>query len=75
MKKYAQINTLSEIFDLSPDYFKKRMNNDFIEGVHYFIPPTRSRTKRAILWSIEATEKWICGNDIDVELDQLLRRR
>ena len=75
MKKYAQTKNLCEIFDLSVDYFQKRMNNDFIKGIHYFIPPTTSKTKKAVLWDIEALENWLRGNQVDSELENLLGRR
>ncbi len=75
MKKYAQTKNLLEIFDLSVDYFQKRMDNDFIKGVHYFIPPTTSKTKKAVLWDIEALENWLRGNQVDSELENLLGRR
>lgn len=48
MKKYAQIKTLTEMFDLCEDYFKDRMDRKdqevdpikrpFKEGVFFFIP-------------------------------------
>ncbi|MCX6050974.1 MAG: hypothetical protein NTZ60_00485 [Campylobacterales bacterium] len=75
MKKYAQTKNLCEIFDLSVDYFQKRMDNEFINGVHYFIPPTTSKTKKAVLWDIEALENWLRGNQVDSELENLLGRR
>ncbi len=75
MKKYAQTKNLLEIFDLSVDYFQKRMDNDFIKGIHYFIPPTTSKTKKAVLWDIEALENWLRGNQVDSELENLLGRR
>ncbi len=75
MKKYAQTKNLCEIFDLSVDYFQKRMDNDFVKGVHYFIPPTTSKTKKAVLWDIEALENWLRGNQVDSELENLLGRR
>jgi len=73
--KYVQLSRLIQIFDLSTDYFKQRMGKDFIEGVHYVIPPNNSKTKRAILWNIEKVENWICHKEIDDELDELLKRR
>ncbi|MDO8453185.1 MAG: hypothetical protein Q7S59_01285 [Sulfurimonas sp.] len=75
MKKYAQTKNLLDIFDLSVDYFQKRMDNDFIKGIHYFIPPTTSKTKKAVLWDIEALENWLRGNQVDSELENLLGRR
>lgn len=75
MKKYVQTKNLHEIFDLSVDYFQKRMEYDFIKGIHYFIPPTSSKTKKAVLWDIEALENWLKGNQVDSELENLLGRR
>ena len=75
MKKYIQTKNLKDIFDLSPDYFQKRMDSEFINGIHFFIPPTTSKTKRAVLWDIEALENWLKGNQVDTELKNLLGRR
>lgn len=75
MKKYSQTKNLYEIFDLSVDYFQKRMDNEFTKGIHYFIPPTSSKTKKAVLWDIEALENWLRGNQVDSELENLLGRR
>lgn len=75
MKKYVQTKNLCEIFDLSIDYFQKRMNSEFIKGIHYFIPPTDSKTKKAVLWNIEALENWIKCDQIDSDLENLLARR
>lgn len=74
MKKYAQIQTLSEIFDLSIDYFRNRMKTEFQEGVHYFRPPTNSKTKKAVLWDVGEIEKWIRQDYNDSELVSLLER-
>ena len=75
MKKYVQTKNLCEIFDLSVDYFQKRMDKELIKGIHYFIPPTTSKTKKAVLWDIEALENWLRGNQVDAELENLLGRR
>jgi hypothetical protein len=75
VKKYIQTKNLTQIFDLSIDYFQKRMNKDFIKGIHYFIPPNSSKTKKAVLWDIEALENWFRGNELDDELTNLLARR
>lgn len=67
MKRYAQLKTLVDIFDLSEDWFKKRMASEehperpFKEGIFYFVPPTDSRTKKAILWDVEVVEAYIRG--------------
>ena len=86
MKKYAQLENLCEIFDLSRDYFKRRMqcfgdipdpDKPFKEGVHFFKPPSCSKTKKALLWDIEAVDRWIRSGGIaetDTELAELLRR-
>jgi hypothetical protein len=76
MKKYLQSKNLTEVFDLSIDYFESRMEIELFEGVHYFIPPTESKTKKAVLWDIEALDAWIRGeHNPDHELDELLKRR
>ena len=75
MKKYVQTKNLYAIFDLSADYFQKRMNSELIKGIHYFIPPTSSKTKKAVLWDIEALENWIKCEKTDSELNNLLARR
>lgn len=75
MQKYCQTKNLKSIFDLSLDYFTSRMNIDFFEGLHYFIPPTNSKTKKAVLWDINALESWIRGNhNNDKETQELLSR-
>jgi len=74
MPKYVQTKNLSKIFDLSIDFFKRRMFKEFKEGIHFFIPPGSSKTKKAILWDVEAIENWLRGNYIDPELDELLSR-
>lgn len=73
-KKYIQTKNLPTIFDLSVDYFQKRMNTELVQGVHYFIPPSTSKTKKAVLWNIEALENWIKGHSIDNDLNALLER-
>ena len=88
-KKYAQIATLSEYFDLSEDYFKRRMRykhekNDnskpFVEGEFFFVPERTSLTKKAIIWEIAVVEKYLRGEGYeleskdDVEVQKLLRR-
>ena len=75
MKEYIQTKNLNDIFDLSIDYFKIRMNKEFIEGIHYFIPPTTSKTKKAVLWDLQALHDWIRSNNVDSELENLLKRR
>ncbi|WP_304543219.1 hypothetical protein [Sulfurimonas microaerophilic] len=75
MKKYLQTKNLPEIFDLSIDYFQQRMHTEFIKGIHFFIPPTNSKTKKAVLWDIEALENWLKGYEQNDELENLLARR
>lgn len=75
MKKYIQTKNLPNVFDLSTDYFSARMGKEFIQGVHFFIPPNSSKTKKAVLWSIKALEDWLRGNqNPDSELQELLNR-
>jgi hypothetical protein len=67
IKKYAQIKTLVDIFDLSEDWFKNRMATEehpdkpFKKGLFYFIPDSQSATKKAVLWDIEVVEAYIRG--------------
>ena len=68
------------MFDLSTDFFKARKGKEFFEGVHYFIPPTTSKTKKAVLWRIVEIENWLTSNgkaarEIDPEIENLLKRR
>lgn len=63
MQKYIQTHNLPQIFDLSTSFFQKKMGKDFIEGVHYFIPPGSSKTKKAILWDIGQLETWLKGGN------------
>lgn len=51
------------------------MNKEFIKGIHYFIPPTSSKTKKAVLWDFEVLDNWIRANNVDTELENLLERR
>ena len=74
MLTFKQTKNLKEIFDLSDDYFTKRMGKELIEGVHYVIPPSSSRTKKAILWDVNALVNWMKGHQVDSELDELLSR-
>lgn len=74
-KKYIQEKNLPEIFDLSTDFFAQRKKTEFIEGIHFFIPPNSSKTKKAILWDIEALDNWLRGNQIDDEIKSLLDRK
>jgi len=74
MLTFKQTKNLKEIFDLSDDYFTKRMGKELIEGIHYVIPPSPSKTKKAILWDIDALINWMKGNRVDSELDELLSR-
>lgn len=71
---FKQTKNLKEIFDLSDDYFTKRMGKELLEGIHYVIPPSSSKTKKAILWDISALVNWMKGNYIDNELNELLSR-
>lgn len=75
MKKFCQTKNLESIFDLSADYFQKRMKKDFLLGIHYFVPETSSKTKKAVLWDIKAVENWIRGIESDSKLDEFLQRR
>jgi hypothetical protein len=78
MKKYVQQKNLKQVFDLSSDFFTSRLDSEFFLGVHYFIPPNSSRTKKAILWDVEAVDNWIRGHqatDPNDELTSLLNRR
>lgn len=77
MKKYIQHKDLRKIFDISPDYFKARMYKELIEGIHFIIPPTNSRTKKIILWNIEELDKWLRSNKSSNkdEIDALLKRK
>jgi len=74
-KKYIQTKNLPKIFDLSRSFFTDRMGTEFIEGVHYFIPPNSSKTKKAVLWEIEKIENWLRGNQADEEVIKLLNRK
>lgn len=74
MVTFKQTKNLKEIFDLSDEYFTKRMGTEFIQGIHYLIPPSSSRTKKAILWDIDALVNWMKGHQVDSELDELLSR-
>lgn len=78
MKKYVQQHNLPAVFDLSVDFFKDRIGTEFHYGVHCFIPPSSSRTKKAVLWDIQAVDDWIRGHQTaqnNDELNSLLNRR
>ncbi|ATB69062.1 hypothetical protein SJPD1_0950 [Sulfurospirillum diekertiae] len=74
MLTFKQTKNLKEIFDLSDDYFTKRMGKELVEGIHYLVPPSSSKTKKAILWDINALINWMKGHQVDQELDELLSR-
>lgn len=74
MITFKQTKNLKEIFDLSDDYFISRMGKELIQDIHYVIPPSSSKTKKAILWDINALLNWMRGNQVDQELDELLSR-
>lgn len=74
MTVFKQTKNLKEIFDLSDDYFTKRMGKELRKGIHYVVPPSPSKTKKAILWDINALINWMKGNQVDAELDELLSR-
>lgn len=71
---FKQTKNLKEIFDLSDEYFTKRMDKELVKGIHYVIPPSSSKTKKAILWDIHALINWMKGHQVDQELDALLSR-
>lgn len=71
---FKQTKNLKEIFDLSDDYFTKRMGTELIQDIHYVIPPSTSKTKKAILWDVNALINWMKGNQVDQELGELLSR-
>lgn len=77
-REYVQVDNLSQIFDLSVDYFMSRRGIDFFLGVHYFIPPTNSKTKKAILWDLNEIRNWLRSSSssptVDTELAELLQR-
>lgn len=77
-REYVQVDNLSQIFDLSVDYFMSRRETDFFLGKHYFIPPTSSKTKKAILWDLNEIRSWLRTSSnspaIDTELAELLQR-
>ena len=78
MKKYVQQKNLKEVFDLSVDFFTDRLGTELFIGVHCFIPPNSSKTKKAVLWDIQAVENWIRGSQVAAqndELNSLLNRR
>lgn len=80
-QKYVQEAHLKEVFDLSKDWFVRRKDILFFEKVHFIIPPTESKTKKAVLWDITATEATLRGecialnDEIDQEIKELLERR
>lgn len=75
MKKYIQEKNLSEIFDLSVDFFRKRKGVEFFKDYHYFVPPSNSSTKKAVMWDIQAVDNWIRGNQAENEVLELLNRK
>lgn len=75
MQKYIQEKNLTKIFDLSIDFFKSRKNKEFFEGIHYFIPPHSSTTKKAILWEVSKVENWLRGCEIEDEILELFNRK
>ena len=74
----VQQKHLVNIFDLSVDYFKKRINVDFFEGVHFF-PQSNSKTKKVVLWDVPEVKKALknssTSSTLDPEVAELLKRR
>jgi len=74
----VQQHHLVNIFDLSVDYFKKRINVDFFEGVHFF-PQSDSKTKKVVLWDVPEVKKALKNSSTssahDPEVAELLKRR
>lgn len=71
MKKYAQLKTLAEIFDMDEQWFERRKEDTsaayhkiFFKNVHFFPQQASSRTKKLVLWDVEAVEKTIRGEMI-----------
>jgi len=82
----VQQHNLKNIFDLSSDYFKDRINIDYFIGVHFFPQEPKNKnkktTKHAVLWDISMVEKVLkntnnqkANNIIDPEVAKLLERR
>ena len=73
-----QQHNLVNVFDLSVDYFKDRININFFEGVHFF-PQSNSKTKKVVLWDILEVKKALKNSNIssspDPEVAELLKRR
>lgn len=73
-----QQHNLVNVFDLSVDYFKERINVKFFEGVHFF-PQSNSKTKKVVLWDVPEVKKALKNSSTsstpDPEVAELLKRR
>jgi len=72
-----QQHNLVNVFDLSVDYFKSRIDEDFFEGVHFF-PQSNSKTKKVVLWDIPEVKKALKNPTTRIEANpevaELLKR-
>ena len=82
MKEFIQEKNLPLFFDMSVDWFKERKKKGiFVEKIHYIIPPTKSKTKKIVLWHIPSLLSYMRGEEnltfkeTDEELENLLKRR
>lgn len=56
--RYAKTETAAEFIDCDPTFLKKRMDEDFIEGIHFFRPANC----RMVRWDLKALEEWMRGS-------------
>lgn len=66
--RYAKTEMAAEFIDCDPTFLKKRMGEDFIEGVHYFKPANC----RMVRWDLKALEEWIRGSTVELSYENNL---
>lgn len=73
MKKYLSTTNISAMYDVSPDFFRNRMDSTFQRGVHY----VQHDKGCPIRWDVDEVETWWRGEDKSVDqekIDKILER-
>lgn len=69
MKRYLSTKNIAEMYDVSYDFFRNRMDDTFQRGVHYI----QHDKQCPIRWDIEAIEQWWNGTNKTAH-DELVER-
>lgn len=64
MKQFKSTSTLCETYDLSPEYFTRRIKSgEFVQDEHYI------KKGSLIRWNIEAIEQWFSASPTTLNKD------